>query len=373
MFRRTNSQVTPALRWLMVLAALAVWQCNDDDDDDDDDTGKTRFEQVNLVSDTAKYLDTSVVGDDTTIARLDSNLANPWGLAVGDGHRFWVANNRTGTSTLYDETGIRQGNAVRIPGAGGVGAPTGVVYNTTNRFAIPGGGGKALFIFAGEDGVVSAWNSGDSARTVIDRSDSGAVYKGIALARDDSRDFLYLANFRGKTVEVYDSAFQRDTTKAFRDAGIPADYGPFNVSVVGDEIFVAYAKLGPDNEDDVAGIGNGYINVFRPDGTWLRRFASQGVLNSPWAMVRVPGHFGPFQDAIFVGNFGDGIIHAYDDKGIARGQMLDSLDRVISIPGLWGLYFAGRGGAHGNGEDRLYFASGPDGESNGIFGFLLEK
>ncbi|MBW8888902.1 MAG: TIGR03118 family protein [Fibrobacteres bacterium] len=322
------------------------------------------FRQSNLVSDTAGIPAKS----------QDADLANAWGIAVGAGGTFWIADNHSGKSTLYDRNGNTQGTPVSIPGAHDpVGAPTGVVYNATPDFPMPDGSGKALFIFAGEDGSLSAWNSGASAKIVATPSDSGTVYKGLAMAASAGKNFLYVANFKGRAVDVFDAAFHRDTTMSFRDSTLPADYGPFNIAVIGNDLFVSYAKLNPpDNEDDQAGPGNGFINEFKTDGTLVRRFVSGGGLNSPWGMVSVPGTFGPFKDGIFVGNFGDGFIHVYDTQGNLLGQAQDSSGNAISIEGLWGLYYSSTSD-YGGASNQLYFTAGPDDENHGVFGYLAPR
>ena len=240
-------------------------------------TAGTGFQQVNLVADTAGF----------SAKNLDADLINAWGIAVGSSGVFWVADNHSGKSTLYDLNGNMHGTPVVIPAAkDSVGAPTGVVFNATADFMMPDGSGKAFFIFAGEDGSLSAWAAGASAKIVVDRADSGAVYKGLAMAADNGKNFLYAANFAGRSVDVFDANFHMDAGKTFRDSTIPADYGPFNVAAIGGEIFVSYAKfLPPENHDDQAGVGNGFINEFKTDGTLIKRFLSGGSLNSPWAMV----------------------------------------------------------------------------------------
>jgi uncharacterized protein (TIGR03118 family) len=320
------------------------------------------------------FLRTNLVSDTTGIPAKfqDADLINAWGIAVGASGTYWVSDNHSGKSTLYDPNGNTKGTPVSIPGAeDSVGAPTGVVYNSTPDFPMPDGSGKALFIFAGEDGSLSAWNAGASAKIVSPPSDSNAVYKGLAMAAAGGKNFLYLANFKDRRVEVYDGTFHRDTTKAFWDPTIPDDYGPFNVAVVGANLFVSYAQLKPpDNEDDLGGPGHGFINEFKTDGTLVRRFVSGGNLDSPWGMVSIPGTFGPFKDGIFVGNFGDGLINVYDMQGNLLGQVQDSSGHGIVIEGLWGLSYATTSSGYGASTSQLYFAAGPDDESHGAFGYL---
>jgi uncharacterized protein (TIGR03118 family) len=249
---------------------------------------------------------------------------------------------------------------------------------------IPETGAVSKFIFAGEDGVISAWSSGANAVVVADHSASGAVYKGLAQARDGSAHFLYATNFKGGKVDVFDEHFQNVTTKPFTDPGIPAGFAPFNIQNIDGNLYVTYAKQkGPDNEDDQAGPGNGYVDVYRPNGSLIRRFASQGTLNSPWGLAEVPGHsVRHLGDEILIGDFGDGRINLFDEHGRFRGQLSDQTGTPITIPGLWGLAFdqgdadrddEGRARVHrhhGKDSSRLFFTAGPDDEEDGIFGYL---
>jgi uncharacterized protein (TIGR03118 family) len=316
--------------------------------------------QVNLVSDTA-FLDSAPTG----AAVIDKDLANPWGIWATQTGNYWIADNHTGKASFYSGTGVRQMPSITIPGPDdAAGAPTGLAANTTNDFVVPGGA-RAVLIFAGEDGTVSAWDSGTSARVVF--NDSGAVLKGIALASDSGRNFIYLADFKGRKIDVYDGAFQKDSTRRFSDSTLPSDFGPFNIVLVDSQLYVTYAKQkGPDDEDDTAGAGNGYVNVFTTGGALVKRFASGGPLNSPWGLAWVPESFGDFKNAIYIGNFGDGMINVYDKAGTLLGQVKDASGNAIKIDGLWGLYHRIPAGS-------LYFTAGPGDENHGLFGFLTPQ
>jgi uncharacterized protein (TIGR03118 family) len=283
---------------------------------------------------------------------------------------------------------------VLIPtvGADSGGAPTGIVFNSTTGFVIPSTGQASRFIFAGEDGILSAWSSGNNALVVADRSADSAVYKGLALAQDGAGWFLYAANFRGMGVDVFDDHFKRDTTRRFSDPGIPAGYGPFNIQAINGYLYVSYAKLkGPDNMDDESGPGNGYVDIFRPDGHMVRRLASRGALNSPWGLAALPasGNDGD-DDIILVGNFGDGRVNMFHGDGKYAGQLTDSTGKAVTVPGLWALEFGtplvsvfndsthhGRGSAKDSVDidtlttQRLYFTAGPNDENDGLFGYFL--
>lgn len=324
--------------------------------DDNNNTGGgggngPNYQVVNLVSDTPGY----------GAARIDSKLNNAWGVVIGPTGSFWISANHSGYTTIYDQSG-----AELLPDIPVVGSPTGVVYNGTSSF----NGSK--FIYAGEDGTISTWTSGSSTLKVADRSSSGAVYKGIAIASDGGADFLYLANFKGNNVDVFDANFNFVTSKPFDDPSIPAGYAPFNIYNHDGSLYVMYAKqLAPDNEDDEKGVGNGYINIFTPHGTLVKRFASRGTLNSPWALVDAPNGFAQGEGKFVVGNFGDGRINVFNEDGTFVKQLQED-GKVISIDGLWGIAFPEKGVPTGD-QNRLFFAAGPADEEHGLFGYIKLK
>ena len=243
------------------------------------------------------------------------------------------------------------------------------MYNETNDFKIPANGRKAEFIFATEDGILSAWNDGNSATTVVDRSATGAVYKGIAVANDRGANFLYLANFNSGEIDVFDKNFHL-VNKPFSDPGVPSGYAPFNIANIGSKLYVTYALQKPDQHDDQAGPGNGYINIFNTDGSFVRHFVSRGMLNSPWGLAQGDMGFGVAANSILVGNFGDGRVNVYDANGVWQGQ-LQGNNRDLSIDGLWAIAF--QPGNDNRGPSRLYFTAGPDEEAHGLFGYLKRK
>ena len=315
------------------------------------------------------YNEVKLVADDASAGAttVDPNLVNPWGLAFSGGGTLWVSNNATHTSTLYNGAGVKQALVVTIPKSGATtgGSPTGQVFNPTTDFPI-NGGNKASFIFSNEDGTIAAWNSGTSAFVVADRSTNGAVYKGLALATNAGANFLYATNFKGRQVDVFDRTFKY--VSSFTDASIPAGYGPFGIHTINGQLWVTFAKQkGPDNVDDQAGVGNGYVVIFNPDGTVVKRFASNGRLNSPWGVVLAPAGWGTAAGNILIGNFGDGVIGAYDaTTGAFRGFLNDANKVALSIPGLWDLKY-GVGSAPAT---SLYFSAGPAGETHGLLGTI---
>ncbi|HEY3934952.1 MAG TPA: TIGR03118 family protein [Gemmatimonadales bacterium] len=298
---------------------------------------------------------------------LDHNLVNPWGLAFNPSGILWVANNGSGKATLYNEQGAVQSLVVTVPGAGGTtGVPTGMVFNATTDFVIPSST-AAKFIIAGEDGTIAAWSGGTSAVIVADRSAMGTVYKGIAIAANGGANQLYLSDFHNGKIDVFDASYH--FVSSFTDPQIPATFGPFGIHAIDGKLWVTFAKkLAPDNHDDQPGLGNGYVDVFNPDGTLAQRFAAQGTLNSPWGVVVAPGSFGGFAGDVLVGNFGDGHIGAYDmSSGAFEGFLRGDNHQTLEIDGLWDMTFGPESGA-----STLFFSAGPDGESHGVLGTLTK-
>ena len=319
------------------------------------------FSQTNLTS------DLSGVANNT-----DPLLVNPWGIVASSTSPFWIADNGSGMSTVYNGAGQPFPTAsplqVTIPGPGnsGLGAPDGIVFNGT-----PANFGGSHFIFATEDGTVDAWTSGASAAQPVDISATGAVFKGLAIAGND----LYVTNFNAGTIDVFNSSFAPITVPGgFSDPSLPAGYAPFNIAFINGELYVTYAVQDGAKHDDVAGPGNGIIDVFNTSGVLQQRLVSNGgALNSPWGLAIAPAGFGPFGGDLLVGNFGDGTINAYDPT---TGMFLGTLDNANGNPivnlGLWGLSFGN--GSQGTSMNTLYFTAGIPGpdmvESHGLFGSL---
>ena len=328
----------------------------------------------NLVSDLSGLAD-----------HKDPNLVNPWGNGFGS-TPFWVGNNGTGTSTLYDGTGAALSLVVNIPAAGGAktgGPVTGVMFNmfssSTSEFAVATSK-PASFLFCSEDGIISGWNSSvDSAHALVlfDNSASGAVYKACALGGVAGAPRLFAANFRSGTVDVFDGALTPvHIASAFANPAVPVGFAPFNVAVIGGNVYVAYAKQDDAQHDDVAGPGNGYVALFDQSGKLVVTLISNGALNSPWGMAMAPATFGPFGGALLVGNFGDGKINAYNlTNGDWLGTLSDLSGKQISTPGLWSLNFGS--GARSEDPGTLYFTAGIGGgpnndpvESHGLLGSI---
>src|SRR5271165_2348590 len=203
----------------------------------------------------------------------DLNLVNPWGLVASAASPWWVSDNGSGHSTLYDGTGSPKALVVSIPQWDGTpgGNPTGIVFNGTADFAI--GGNATHFLFATEDGTIQGWSS-DGSTVIAVNNFPAAVYKGLALASAGGANYLYAANFRNGTVDVFDKNFAPHSFGAgsFVDSTIPAGFAPFNVANFGSgKLAVTYAKQDADKHDDVRGPGNGYVTIFDTSGTILSR------------------------------------------------------------------------------------------------------
>ncbi len=320
------------------------------------------FQQTNLDSDLpgmAKF--------------TDPDLVNPWGIVASSGSPFWISDNGTGLSTLYGGTGVKNtGLIVTIPpptGGTPPAAPTGVVFNGSSSSF-----GGAHFIFDTEDGTIAAWSGGSSAALKVDNSGTGAVYKGLAIGNNGSGNFLYATNFNSGKIDVYNSSFAPTTLSGtFTDPTLPAGYAPFNIENIGGKLYVTYALQDSAKHDDVGGAGHGYIDVYDLNGNMLQRLVSNGPLDSPWGLAMAPTGFGPFGGDLLVGNFGSGLIDAFNPtSGAFLGMLMDPSSTPISIDGLWGLSF-GNGAGSGS-TNNLYFTAGiagPDStEDHGLFGDL---
>uniref|UniRef100_Q01S76 IPT/TIG domain-containing protein n=1 Tax=Solibacter usitatus (strain Ellin6076) TaxID=234267 RepID=Q01S76_SOLUE len=324
---------------------------------------------------------------------IDPRLVNAWGLVASATSPFWVCDAGTGLSTVYtvnatNTTALGLPNPTTqptVPGAGGVpkGVCTGIVANTapattpvTFPVTAPGKAAVAAsFIFVTEDGVLSAWANGADATQAFVEADNSktAVYKGLALVTTPVVQ-LYLANFKAGTIDVYDAQFKPVTLAAgaFADTKIPAGFAPFNIWNLGGKLYVAYAKQDANQKFDVAGAGNGYVDVFDTTGKLLQSLVVGGtgsLLNSPWGLAIAPATFGKFANDLLVGNFGDGTINAYDPTtGAFAGTLQDASGKNIVIPGLWALTFGN--GSSGGDKDTLYFAAGPGGSKHGLLGSI---
>jgi uncharacterized protein (TIGR03118 family) len=338
------------------------------------------YRQINLVSDQPGHAPLT-----------DPDLVNAWGLAASPGtdampgSPLWVSDNGSDKTTLYAagstaESVTKVPLTVNITGA----APTGAVFNSDSSSFIVrdkmGNSGSSLFIFDTENGTIDGWSpgvnpngTGPSTMTEVARNNgANAVYKGLAIAqRSNGKTYLYATNFRSGRVEAYNRRFKPVELPGglFVDPRLPAGYGPFGIAEINGMLYVTFAKQDATLHDDVAGPGNGFVDVFTNDGAFVRRLVTRGALNSPWGLALAPSSFGRFGGDLLVGNFGNGHINVYNPaNGRGVGQLRQPNGRPIVIDGLWGLRF-GNGNAAKTGE--LLFSAGPDDESHGLLGKIV--
>jgi uncharacterized protein (TIGR03118 family) len=387
-----------------------------------------------VTTTTGTVLQTNLVSDLPGVAAVtDPNLVNAWGISESGSSPFWISDNNAGVSTLYQVPGASNTPVTIVPLVVNIptpvdttgGTPTGTVFNFANvngAFTVTGPNksgvtttAPAVFLFSTEDGTILGWNpgidptgkfagpGGASTQAVIAKDNSGnnftnpdenqqtgAVYKGLAIATSttpiipsdpNSTALLYASNFRAGTVEVYDANFDRVTALphgAFTDRDLPRGYAPFNVQVLNGKLYVTYAKQDALKHDDAAGPHRGFVDVYNLDGTpglpgGEVRLISRGPLNSPWGLAIAPAGFAGLSahgnPVLLVGNFGDGRIHAFDaTNGYSLGQLSDPDGEPIVIDGLWALKVGN--GAAGGLTNTVYFTAGPFGESHGLFGAL---
>ena len=235
--------------------------------------------------------------------------------------------------------------------------------------------GPALFLFNSEAGLVTGWNPGvppppPSTQAQVGASVPHAIYKGLALATSRAGTLLYGADFHHGRIDVFDQEFDRvHLSGRFHDRKLPRGYAPFNIQELGGRLYVAYAKQDADREDEVAGPGRGFVDVYSTSGHLLRRLLRRGHLDAPWGLVQAPpAGFGRFSGDLLVGNFGDGRINAYDPKtGAFRGRLRHEDGSPIEIEGLWALRFGN--GVTGT-PTTLLFTAGIDDEAHGLFGAI---
>jgi uncharacterized protein (TIGR03118 family) len=324
------------------------------------------------------YQQTNLVSDVPNLAQFtDPDLVNPWGLASSPMSPWWVADNGTGLSTLYNGAGVKQGLVVtvaRLPMSTDPATPTGVVFNGSTDFQLVQGAvpnTAARFIFVTEDGTISGWRSGTQSILKVNNSGS-AIYKGVTIAQAGGSNFLYVANFFNGTVDVFNSTYTPVTVGpgAFVDPTLPEGFAPFNVQNINGNVYVAYAMQDEDKEDEVAGRKLGYVDVFDGSGNLLQRFENGPWMNAPWGLALAPATgFGKSSGKLLVGMFGSGQIATFDPAtGDFEGLLRDRHGKPITIDGLWALRFGN--GANAGPTTTLFFTAGIDDEAHGLFGTI---
>ncbi len=319
--------------------------------------------QTNLVSDDIQFTSAQV---------QDPNLVNSCGLAASPTGEWWVANEGTGTSTVYNTSTspVTAGTlVVTIPPNPADsplpthGSPTGIVYNTSGTgFDVSENGktGSSEFLFATTDGTISGWNPNvDPNNAIIGATNSGALFLGLAIATDaHGVTRLYAADFAKGTIDVYDQNFQLVTTLPgnFTDSKLPTGYHPFDIQAIKNTLYVEYAPTAQVLAG-TSGAGEGYVDVYNADGQLQQRLIQGGPLDQPWAVAMAPASFGGFSNDLLVGNFGNGQINAFNPKnGNFVGELTNTNGQPIAITHLWGLAF-GNGSAAGP-TNTLYFTAG---------------
>ena len=341
----------------------------------------TAIVQTNLVSDDTQFTPAQV---------QDPNLVNPWGLAASSTGEWWVANEGTGTSTVYNTSTspvTPDSLVVSVPPgstASAQGTPTGTVFNTSGKgFDVSENGktGSSVFLFDTVDGTISGWSpSVDSTNAIVGATNPGAIYTGLAMATDQHGEtLLYAADFGKGSIDVYNQNFQSVTNLRgnFTDPQLPAGYSPFNIQAIDNQLYVEYAPVA----DVLAGTsapGEGAVDVFTADGQLLEHLIRPGDthINQPWAVALAPSNFGSFSNDLLIGNFGDGTINAFGPRsGHFAGELTNAAGQPIAITHLWGMAF-GNGGEAGP-TNTLYFTAGltshlapSDTPFHGLFGSL---
>lgn len=346
------------------------------------------------------YKQTNLVSDIPGNAQItDPNLVNSWGLARSQTGEWFVADNGMGISTTYKEANGKikiLPLKITIPALNGNSAssPTGIVFNSGKDFnignvatdnignaAIDSNIGNvannipARYIFVTEDGTISGWNKKADPNNAMQKVNNApeAVYKGVTIAKNGDQNLLYVANFRGGSVDVFDTNFGavNMAVDSFKDSDIPTGFAPFNVQNINGKIYVSYAQQDDAKHDNLDGPGLGYADVFNPDGTLDKRLEHGSWMNAPWGITMAPNNFGKVSNDILIGNFGSGNIAAFDPKtGKFKGLLSDS-NGLITIDGLWGIKF-GNGGLAGP-ANTLFFSAGIDGEAHGLFGTITTE
>jgi uncharacterized protein (TIGR03118 family) len=334
------------------------------------------YQQANLVSDISGFGATTI----------DPYLKNPWGIARGATTPWWVGDNGTGVSTLYNAAGTKVALTVTIPhtALSAIGTPTGVVFNGSPTDFAVSPGNPTHFIFVSLDGTISAWFSATEA-VVIDavakvQGSPNSVLTGAAIAQVGDDRFLFVADLKEGKIKVYDTNFNRVKTRreAFEDDDIPKGFAPFNVQNIGGNLYVAYAQQNQAKDFVVFGAGLGFVDVFSARGRLLQRLECGDWFNAPWGLTLAPSDFGSFSHKLIVGQFGSGEILAFDAvTGRFEGRLRDQSDNNIVIDGLWGISFgagqppSGQPPIQTSGPgNALFFAAGPNQGNDGLFGTL---
>ena len=309
----------------------------------------------------AQYTATTLVKN--TGKTGDKQLINPWGLVYGPGGPFWLSDQGSGLSTLYDGTGVKQSLIVTIPPASGtvLGSPTGIVFNGSQEFKILTW--TSAFLFATLDGTISGWSHFDPSTALIgvNNSASGAVYTGLAITNKPSSNFLYAADFANNKVDVYNGTFK--FVNSFTDTNLPAGFAPFGIQDINGQVYVTFAATN--------GAAGGYIDIFNEDGTFVKTLIHGKPLNQPWGFAVAPSNFGALSNTLLISNnTNSGTINGFNPTtGAFVGTVKTAAGKAIHINQLWGIEFGGGTPANGN-TNQLFYTAGPKNNLNGLFGVI---
>jgi uncharacterized protein (TIGR03118 family) len=316
----------------------------------------------------AQYQLTNLVSNQVGQAKhIDPLLVNAWGLVHTPTSPFWISDNGSGWSTLYNGNGAAKSLRVVVPSASGAGpgSPTGIVFNGSPDFQIQGW--AAIFLFATLDGTISGWApqvNPNQAFIAVNNSASGAVYTGLAITSNASGNVLFAADVANNKVDMYDGTFTLVTS--FTDPTLPPGFAPFGIQDVNGLVYVSFASQ--------AGAAGGFIDVFGEDGTFMKQLAQGRPLNQPWGIAIAPKNFGAFSNALLVSNNTNaGTINAFNAlTGAFVGTIRDTDGKIIHIDQLWGIEFGG-GTANNGQKNQLFFTAGPSNNLAGTFGKIQPK
>lgn len=310
----------------------------------------------------AQYQLTNMASNQVGQARhVDPLLVNAWGLTYAPGSPFWISDNGSGWSTLYDSQGNRQSLQVVVPSASGQGpgSPTGIVFNGSQDFQVQGW--PAVFLFATLDGTISGWAPQSNPNSaIIAVNKSGVVYTGLAITSNASGNVLFAADNANNKVDMYDANF--NLTGSFTDPTIAAGFAPFGIQDIGGLLFVTFASQ--------SGASGGYVDIFSEDGAFLKRVTQGGPLNQPWGIAAAPKNFGTLSNTVLIGNNvnKNSTINAFNVlTGEFVGPVKDVNGKSIKVDQLWGIKFGGGNAADGA-TNELFFTAGPNNNVAGTFG-----
>jgi len=324
------------------------------------------FASSTALAQYTSYTETNLVSNLSGKAKhTDPLLVNGWGLAYSPGNPFWVSDEGTGWSTLYDGMGNPQSLQVVIPSANGTsaGTPTGMVYNASQQFPVQGW--ASVFIFATLDGTISGWSpisNPTQAIIAVNNSSSNASYTGLAITSKASGNYIFAADINNNKVDIYDGNF--NFVSSFTDAALPAGYAPFGIQDINGQVYVTFAPT--------SGAAGGVVDIYTESGTFVKHLIHGSPLNQPWGVALAPSNFGPLSNTLLVSNNinNKGTINGFNaTTGKFVGTVKNSAGKPIYIDQLWGIEFGGGSPANGN-TNQLFFTAGPNNNVNGLFGVI---